>query len=174
MKKFIKGGTLQPATNEKDDAEVKNFSIGVEYLMTNTVYHSLNAGSIKGMDLQGGYEVQTSFMEDFSQDEHLSYFLKKDSSQDSWAGFLTKCLKDAFESWKNDYKFLTEYVIVMSHRSWYWQFCINELKDEEKEFFTPIMEEMRDAYCDMYEVASTYALENLKDEALNYYLHWTD
>lgn len=67
--------------------------------------------------------------------------------------------KRAFEEWKNDYQYLTDLVMVLNHRCWFWY-------------------EKNDDYCSLYSdlfyQARDYALDNLKDNELQYFFEVTD
>ena len=68
--------------------------------------------------------------------------------------------KRAFEEWKNDYRYLTDLVMVLNHSCWFWY-------DNENE-------ELSQLYSDLYYQTHDYALENLKGEELSYYFRVTD
>ena len=65
----------------------------------------------------------------------------------------------AFEEWKEDYKFLTELVLVLNHKLW------QHYKDRP---------EVAALYNDLWEQADRYAVENLKDDELSYFFEVTD
>ena len=65
----------------------------------------------------------------------------------------------AFAEWKNDYKYLTDLVMVLNHRCWNWH--------EKNEKYCEL-------YSDLYYQARDYALDNLEGEELQYYFKITD
>ena len=94
-----------------------------------------------------GYTPKTTFWEDFVIAEH----------------FGTKAIKDtyvrAFESWKDDYVYLTELVMVLNHKIWRWY----EINDEYARL-----------YDSLWRKADAYACNNLKGEELSYFFRTTD
>lgn len=67
--------------------------------------------------------------------------------------------KRAFAEWKSDYKMLTELVMVLNHKMWQHYEANNDIWK---------------LYCDLFEKADTYAIDNLKGEKLSYFLEITD
>lgn len=65
----------------------------------------------------------------------------------------------AFGEWKTNYKYLTELVIVLNHKIWQWY---------EKD------ENIAKLYNELWIEADEYALDNLKDDELNYFIRTTD
>ena len=94
-----------------------------------------------------GYKQITTFFMDFSVADKFGISAIKDT------------YKRAFEYWKNDYKYLTELSMVLNRKCWYFA--------EENEDYSNL-------YADLYYKTRDYALENLKDEDLQYYLKITD
>ena len=94
-----------------------------------------------------GYTQITTFFEDFGIAEH----------------FGEKAVRDtyirAFKAWKNDYKYLTELVMVLNWKIWE-HYQTNE--------------NLARVYGELWEVADMYASENLKGEELAYFLSTTD
>lgn len=94
-----------------------------------------------------GYKPKTTFWEDFYIAEC----------------FGTKAIKDtfnrAFEEWKADYVYLTELVMVLNHKIWRYY-------------------GRNDEYARLYDYlwkrADNYAVNNLKDDELRYFLRVTD
>ena len=97
---------------------------------------------------QTGYKPQTTFWNDFSIAELM----------DGTAG-VKDTYKRAFEEWKNDYKYLTELVLVLNWKAWQY----NEKRPELSELYT-----------ELYFQADEYALDNLTGEEKRYYLKTTD
>ena len=66
----------------------------------------------------------------------------------------------AFTSWKSDYKMLTELVMALNHKIWYW----HGLQDKE---YTEL-------YDRLWREADGWAADNLKGEELAYFCQVTD
>lgn len=94
-----------------------------------------------------GYEPITTFWSDFSIADHFGDYAIKDT------------FKRAFKEWKGDYKYLTEMVLVLNHKTWQW-YKINKPRAR--------------LYQELYEKANDYAWENLKDDELSYFYSVTD
>lgn len=94
-----------------------------------------------------GYELQTTFWDDFS----IADLFGLSAIQDTF--------NRAFKEWQEDYKFLTELVMVLNHKIW-------QYHEKKPEFAT--------LYNTLYQEANQYAMENLKDEELSYFLDVTD
>lgn len=77
--------------------------------------------------------------------------------------FGTEAIKDtyrrAFGEWKDNYKYLTELVMVLNHKIWQWYET-----DEEKARL----------YNDLWMKTDNYALDNLKGDELNYFIRRVD
>lgn len=67
--------------------------------------------------------------------------------------------KRAFESWKGDYKYLTELVMVLNNKIWY---------------FYERNDEMAKLYDALWREADAYACETLKGEEAEYYYRVLD
>ena len=85
---------------------------------------------------ENGYTVQTTFWEDFTIADLFGLSAIKDT------------YSRAFEEWKEDYKFLTELVLVLNHKIY--------------------------QHYNLWEQADRYAVENLKDDELSYFFEVTD
>lgn len=94
-----------------------------------------------------GYKPMTTFYTDFS----IADCFGLDAIQDTY--------NRAFESWKSDYKYLTELVMALNWKIWEWY-----EKDNQK----------AKLYNDLYVEADTYACENLQGEELKYFYETTD
>ena len=99
------------------------------------------------MQLPNGYEMQTTFMEDFAIAERFGIDAIKDT------------FKRAFKAWKNDYVYLTELVITLNYGIWRWY-----QKNEE----------VARVYNDLWERADEYACTQLKGEEANFFYQVTD
>jgi len=77
--------------------------------------------------------------------------------------FGVKGVKDtynrAFNGWKDNYKYLTELVMVLNHRCWFW----NEKDNERMEL-----------YRDLYYKSRKWAEEHLKGAELKFFLEVLD
>lgn len=93
-------------------------------------------------------EFTTTFWQDFTIADAFGVSAIKDT------------YKRAFEEWKSDYRYLTDLVIVVNHKCWYWYEKGNM--------------ELSQLYSDLYYKADAYACENLKGDELSYYFRVTD
>lgn len=89
----------------------------------------------------------TTFWQDFS----IADVFGPDAVQDTY--------NRAFEEWKHDYRYLTDLVVVLNHKIWYW-YSKNET--------------LARLYNDLWDRAAAWALDNLKGDELTYYLEVTD
>lgn len=89
-----------------------------------------------------GYKPITTFWSDFSVAENFGVEAVKDT------------FKRAFSEWKDNYKYLTELVMVLNHKIWQWYERNGELGR---------------VYNDLWEEADNYACETLQGEELNYF-----
>ena len=96
---------------------------------------------------ENGYELQTTFWEDFSIADRFGLAAVLDT------------FNRAFREWKGDYKFLTELTLVLNHKIWQYNLII------------PYMAVL---YNTLWEQADQYAKENLKGNELSYYWEVTD
>jgi hypothetical protein len=99
------------------------------------------------MTLPNGYEMTTTFWDDFSIAD----------------AFGTQAIRDtfmrAFTEWRKDYIYLTELVIVLNHKIWQWY--------EKDEKYARL-------YNELWEVADSYACNNLKGEEASFFYQITD
>lgn len=94
-----------------------------------------------------GYKPITTFYEDFSIADRFGISAIKDT------------FKRAFENWKDNYQYLTELVMALNWKIW------EHYESNEK---------IARVYSDLWEKADEYAMDNLKDEELSYFLSTTD
>lgn len=94
-----------------------------------------------------GYETMTTFWEDFSIADHLGIEAVKDT------------YNRAFKGWKDNYKYLTELVLVLNWKIW-----------QHYETNEPLAR----VYNELWQQADSYACENLKDEEAEYFFRVTD
>ena len=94
------------------------------------------------------YKMKTTFWSDFSIAD----------------AFGTNAIQDtfdrAFEEWKTDYVYLTELVIVTNWKLW--------------EHYRKGNDKYARLYDKLWRICDNYAIENLKDEELSYFLECTD
>ena len=95
-----------------------------------------------------GYKPQTTFWQDFSIADKFG------------ATAIADTFARAFAEWKSNHIYLTELVLVLNHKSWEW--------------FDKKNATISQLYVELYEKAHAYALDNLKDEELSYYIDITD
>jgi len=95
-----------------------------------------------------GYETKTTFWQDF---EIANVFGKK-AIEDTF--------NRAFKEWKNDIVYLTELVLVLNWQMWMWHDLGND--------------DLGMLYNNLWEKADQWAMDNLKDEDLKYFLKTTD
>lgn len=94
-----------------------------------------------------GYKQITTFFEDFSIADNFGISAIKDT------------YNRAFKTWKKDYKYLTELVLVLNWKIW---------QHYEKN------EDVAKVYQELWEKADAYAMDHLKGEELIYFLSTTD
>lgn len=94
-----------------------------------------------------GYKQITTFFQDFSIAEVCGIQAVQDT------------FHRAFNEWKNDYKYLTELVMVLNWKIWQWY-----QKDDR----------LAETYNNLWEYADAYACDNLKGEELDYFYRTTD
>lgn len=96
---------------------------------------------------ENGYELQTTFWDDFSIADQFGIEAIKDT------------YNRAFNEWKHNCKYLTELILVLNHKIWQYY----------KEY-----PHIADLYNSLWKKANQYAKENLKGNELNYYYNITD
>lgn len=94
-----------------------------------------------------GYETMTTFWQDFTIAEKFGVAAIKDT------------YRRAFEEWKDDYKYLTELVMVLNWKIW------QHYEDNE-----PITR----VYNELWGEADSYAQENLHGAEAEYFYRTTD
>lgn len=96
-----------------------------------------------------GYTPITTFWNDFSIADKFGIDAIKDT------------FNRAFEGWKTNVRYLTELVMVLNHKIWYWySFERNE--------------ELVKAYDELWRQADQWCSENLTGEDAEYYFQTTD
>ena len=96
---------------------------------------------------ENGYELQTTSWSDFSIADRFGLSAIRDT------------FNRAFREWKEDYEYLTELVLVLNHKIWQ---------------YYETRPDIASLYNTLWEEASQYAVENLKDDELSYYYDVTD
>ena len=94
-----------------------------------------------------GYKPVTTFYEDFSIADNFGESAIKETYE------------RAFEEWKHDYIYLTEFVMVLNWKIWEHY----ESHDRHARL-----------YNDLWQLADDYAVNNLKVEELRYFYRTTD
>ena len=100
-----------------------------------------------GLILPNGYEMQTTFFEDFTIAEAFGVEAVEET------------FNNAFKNWQFNHIYLTELAIVMSNNSIKWHGKNLELSCK---------------YSDLYWKVDGYCMKNLKNDALEFYLKATD
>lgn len=95
-----------------------------------------------------GYKQITTFFEDFSIVDKFGADAIKDT------------FNRAFKEWKSNYLYLTELALVTNKKCW-------QHYSEDNQEFSSI-------YQDLYYKTRDYALDNLKDAELQYFIRITD
>ena len=95
-----------------------------------------------------GYKPLTSFYRDFSIADKFGISAIKDT------------YNRAFKEWKDDYKYLTELVMTLNWKIW-----------EHHENNDIILSKL---YDELWQSVNNYAIENLKNDELDYFYKTTD
>ena len=98
-----------------------------------------------------GYEPKTTFWQDFTIAEHFD----EDAIEDT--------AKRVFEEWKYDIESLTEFIMVLNHKSWYW----NNINQNYCELYVEL-------YYKYNELAINYIEKHMPKEDLDYYFRTLD
>lgn len=101
------------------------------------------------MTLPNGYEMTTTFWQDFSIADCFGVSAVRDT------------FNRAFKEWKSNYVYLTELVITLNLKIW---------QHYEKNGSC----ELSRLYNELWEQADNYACENLKGEELSFFYKITD
>ena len=94
-----------------------------------------------------GEEVTTTFWNDFTIADKGGIPAIRDT------------FERAFTEWKGDYRYLTNLVLTLNHKSW---------------DFYDVDNDVAEVYVELFEKAQEYALTNLKGKELDYYYRITD
>lgn len=96
---------------------------------------------------QTGYKPITTFYMDFSIADKFG------------VNGIKSTYENAFRSWKNNYKYITELAMVLNWKCWRWY----QVNDEFSRLYT-----------DLYYKLDEWIFNNLKGEELDYYIQTTD
>ena len=99
------------------------------------------------VEAQTGYRPFATFFEDFSIADAFG------------VGAIRDTYDRAFNEWKGDYKYLTEFVMILNWKIW-------EHYESNKTY--------AEVYDELFHKAQAYALENLKGEELQYFYDTTN
>ena len=94
-----------------------------------------------------GYHPMTTFWDDFTIADHFGANSVKDT------------YRRAFKEWKTDYKYLTEFVMVLNWKIWEHDKAGNHV--------------YAGLYNDLWDKADSYAMKSLKGDELEYFLKTT-
>lgn len=95
-----------------------------------------------------GYETITTFWQDFTIADMFGINAVKDT------------YKKAMKEWKDNYKYLTELVMILNWKIW--------------QHYEKGHEQLAEVYNDLWMEANEYAVENLKGDELIYFYNTTD
>ena len=95
----------------------------------------------------GTYECKTTFWMDFSIADKFGESAIRDT------------YRRAFKAWKNNVEYLTELVMVLNHKIWYWY-------EKNKRY--------AEVYDDLWSKCAEYAETHLTGEDMDYYFAVTD
>ena len=95
-----------------------------------------------------GYEAQTTFWSDFSIADKFGEAAVRDT------------FERVMKEWKCNHIYLTELVMVLNHKIWFWH-------SKNNDTFATL-------YDELWREADSYACENLKGEELSYYFDTLD
>lgn len=104
--------------------------------------------NVKEYFQQFGYEVKTTFWEDFSIAEKFGVSAIKDT------------YNRAFNNWKSNTEYITELSMVLNHKGWQFYYNNNE--------------QIAQLYFDLWGKCDAWCMQNLKGKDLQYYISTTD
>lgn len=100
-----------------------------------------------GIILENGYELKTTFWNDFTIADTYGVEAVNDT------------FNRAFNEWKNNVEYITELAMVMSWKSCYYY-------GKNKRYMN--------LYSELYHKVDEWCLDNLEDDDLSYYIQTTD
>ena len=98
-----------------------------------------------------GYTPKTTFWQDFTIADQFGMQSIKDTAE------------RAFNEWKDNIEYLTELIMVINHKCWYW----NEKNQELSYFYS-------DLYYQYDDMAINYIEETMGQKELSYYFNTLD
>lgn len=104
------------------------------------------------MAKQIGYTPVTTLWEQFEEEEHKGM------------GEVDELVESSFERYKNDIVCLTELIMIINHKSWYWY---KQGNNKAARFYSEL-------YHEFDERAINYIEANLDDKAMSYYFKTLD
>ena len=110
-----------------------------------------------------GFEPQTTFWDDFSIAERFGFTIKDDKIVPVDVENGKRAIQDtydrAFKEWKSNYKYITEFVMILNWKSWR---------------YANVIDEYSELYVNLFYKAQQWCYDNLKGEELTYFLQTTD
>lgn len=103
--------------------------------------------SIWNITAFNGYVPKTTFWNDFEIADAFGPYAVRETYE------------SAMRDWASDYEYLTELVLVLNHRLW---------------MHHGVNDSLAKVYASLFRSAYDYAVKNLKDEELRYFLEVTD
>lgn len=100
------------------------------------------------------YTPLSTFWDDFTYAEYSNKSIEE----------IRQLAAELFDEWKEDHKFLTELIMVINHKSWYWD---SKGDDGMTKFYS-------DLYYEFDDKAITYLESTGNEEALTYYFKTLD
>ena len=100
-----------------------------------------------GQILENGYELKTTFWNDFTIADEFGVDAIKDT------------YNRAFNEWKHDHIYITELYMVMNWKMFQW------FEKDDSKYQT---------YFELYTILDEWCLDNLKGEQLDYFIATTD
>lgn len=125
-----------------------------------------------------GYKPQTTFWSDFS----IAEVFGKDDP-DKGVAAVQDTYDRAFEEWKSNVVYITELVLVLNHKIWFWWDVSQKSKDPLTQsrrphsgtsFICDYADKLSHLYNSLWEKTDEWCLDNLKGEDADYYFHTTD
>lgn len=113
-----------------------------------------------------GYKPQTTFWSDFSIAE---VFGKSDPEKGLAA--VKDTFNRAFPEWRTNAVYVTELVMVLNHKIWFWYDVMNKHKDPA---IVSYADQLSRLYDELWREADTWCLDHLKGEDIQYYIKTTD
>ncbi|MCC8175518.1 MAG: hypothetical protein LIO91_03700 [Bacteroidales bacterium] len=117
------------------------------------------------LETETGYKSITTFWDDFSIADRFGLSAVKDT------------FNRAFKEWKDNYKYLTELVIVLNHKLW-WHYergqQLLQLADDNSRQLAAHHDNLGRLYNTLWRRANNYAHTRLKGKEMAYFFNVTD